>query len=645
MAPHMHFEFSEATHQWCGQCGANIRKQAPWCRFCHKHIASRFLCKDRKVDPSMMIDAAACWLPDFNDLVLSCAPGLQERFRQADVATAHTLNESENIYLARKRSRRSANICGELPPEPRVAGLLQDILLHFQECGEDIQLVCKDPRLILLETTPASIIKEAELRLIEQSAGNPCKFCQEFNLTTAERCRFCESNGTEPPDQLSGRRLMPQLDTELLTAVMLWESARLQAESKPSLPAEILASYQITSATIEMEIARQGLNPNDFPISQWRRKILELNLKTERKFEETEMEDLLNLGSACSESKKDIEAEIVYRHGLRRLVNHEHLLLSKQRMIDGLAQVYLLRKDYENHHRLNKEATALRLSKLPERMRQLSTDSEKDKQSMLMRISENAEIDPKKRIEQTEARLRTLQERQSQMIDQASSPEIKKFLESQRSRLNKVLGPGMEIAKLRIEAEEARKAGDFDRAGSLLEDALSKLGDEVNDVVIRSGLFSQVAQIQHLQGEHDAADDTHQKAISVAEELGELHDGQDHIPVGQACFHYAKFLMRLERYSEAEKYFMRALEMDRKFQERFDRDFQRSSPNASETEANIKEELAKLLRCTNRAAQADETELQVADIKRNLAELEQQLATDRRNLLETMSDEKQQKPS
>jgi tetratricopeptide (TPR) repeat protein len=641
----MHFEFSEATHQWCGQCGANIRRPASWCRFCHKHIASKFLCKDRNVDPSMIIDGAASWLPNFDDLVLSSAPGLQERFRQAYVATAHSFNESEKIYLARQLSHRSESACRELPPEPRVAGLLQDILLHLQECGEDIQRLCEDPRLILLETTPATIINEAELRLMEQSAGNPCKFCQEFNLTTAERCRFCESSGTEPPDQLSEGALRPQLDPELLTEVMLWESARLQAESLPPLPAEILESYHITSATIEMEITRQGLNPNDFPMSRWRRKILELHLKTERTFEETEMEDLLNLGSACSWSKKDIEAEIVFRHGLRRLMNYEHLRLPKQRMIDGLAQLYLFRKDYENHHRLNQEATALRLSKLPEPMRQLSIDSEKDKQSMLMRISENAEVDPRKHIEQTEERLKKLQKMQSQMIDQASTPEHKKFLESQRSRLNKVLGPGMEIAKLRIDADEARKAGDFDRAGSLLEDALSKLGDEINDVRTRSGLFSQLAQIQHLQGKHAIAADTHQKAISVAEELGDLHDGREDIPVGEACFLYAQFLMRLERYSEAEKYFMRALEMDRQFQERFDRDFERSIPSASETEANIKEELAKLLRCTNRAAQADETEAQVADIKRNIAEREQRLADDRRNFLEKMPGEKQQKPS
>jgi len=590
----------------------------------------------------MIIDGAACWLPDFDDLILRCAAGLQERFRQANVATSHTFNESDNIYLARKLSCRSASICGELPPEQRVAGLLQDILLHLQECGEDLQRLCKDPRLILLEMTPASIVNEAELRLTEQSAGNPCKFCQEFILTTAERCRFCESNGTEPPEQLSWRALMPQLDTELLTAVVLWETARQQAESLPSLPAEILESYQITSTTIEMEIARQCLNPNDFPISRWRRKMLELDLKTERTFEQTEMEDLLNLGFACSWSENEVEAEIVYRHGLRRLKNCEHLLLSKQRMIDGLAQVYLSRKDYESHHRLNEEATALRLSMLPEHMRQLSIDSEKDKQSMLMRISENAEIDPKKRIEQTEARLKKLQERQSQMIEQASSPEIKKFLESQRSRLNKVAGPGMEIAKLRIDADEARKAGDFDRAASLLEDALSRLGNEANDVGTRSGLFSLLANIQHLQGRHDIAADTHQRAISLGEELGELHDGREHIAVGQACCYYAQFLMQLERYGEAEKYFMRALEMDRKFQEKFDRDFQRSGPSASETEANIKEALAKLLRRTNRAAQADETEVQVADIKRKIAEHEQWLANDRRNFLEMISDEKQQ---
>ncbi len=634
----MQFEFSEATHQWCGQCGANIRRQSSWCRFCHKHIASKFLCKERKVEPATIIDGAACWLPDFDDLVLRCAPGLQERFRQADIAAAHALNESDVSYSARKSLRRAASICDELPPEPRLAGLLQDILLHLQACGEDLQHLCKEPRLLLLEMTPAIIINEAERRLTEQSVGNRCNFCQEFILTTAECCRFCESNGTEPPSQLSWRTLMQPLDPELLTAVMLWESARLQAESLPSLPAEILASYKITSATIEMEIARQCINPNDFPISRWRRKMLELHLKTQRTFEENEMNDLLNLGSACSESEKDIEAEIVYKHGLRRLMNCEHLQLYKHRMIDGLAQVYLVRKEYENHHRLKEEATALRLSLLPEHMRQLSIDSEKDTQSMLNRISENAEIDPQKRIEQTEARLKRLQERQSKMIEQASSPEIKKFMESQQSRLNKVIGPGMEIAKLRIDAADASKAGDFDRACRSLENALAKLGDAVNEVGARSALLSQLADIQQLQDKHDIAADTHLQAISVAEELSELYEGKEYLPVGMACFHYAQFLTHLERYDEAENYFMRALEMDRHFQEKFDRDFRPAEPSPSETEANIKTELAKLLRRTNRIAQADETEAQVADINKKIAEREQRLANDRRNYLEMISE-------
>ncbi len=74
-------------------------------------------------------------------------------------------------------------------------------------------------------------------------------------------------------------------------------------------------------------------------------------------------------------------------------------------------------------------------------------------------------------------------------------------------------------ATLRIDAD-VKKAGDFDRAGSLLEDALSKVGDDANDVGTRSTLLSLLADIQHLQGNDDIAADTHQQAISVAEELG-----------------------------------------------------------------------------------------------------------------------------
>ncbi len=82
--------------------------------------------------------------------------------------------------------------------------------------------------------------------------------------------------------------------------------------------------------------------------------------------------------------------------------------------------------------------------------------------------------------------------------------------------------------------------------------------------------------------------------------------------------------------------------MDRKFHEAFARNFQLATPSASETEAKIKESLVQLLRQTNRAIQADEMDVEVADIRRKIVAREKRIANDRRNFLEMITEEKRE---
>lgn len=636
----MHFEFSDSTHQWCNQCGANVRKNASWCRFCHRNIASTLLPHGENIDPSMIIDGAACWLPKFDELVARCGSGLQERFRQADLASIQRFHEADSAYLAKRFGRRSADICSEFPPEPRIAGLLLDILLNLHECGENLARLCDDPRLVLIEHTAASITHEAEVRILEESSGEPCEFCGEHILTAEACCRFCTSDGHEPPAQLDFRQFEVPLDSELLASVVLWEAARLQADSEPSLPPALLEAYSIGPERTELEMARQSREPQSFPVSLWRRRMFELRLKTQRSHEALEIQDLICLASACAWKDKQLEAEVVYRHGLRRLKDHSQLLSAKNQILDGLSLVYFSRGDYEKYQQLKGEADQLRMSMLPPEMRKLSAESDKDMLSMMERISRQEELDPRAQIEQVEARLKKLDERQAQLIRQTSSPEIRKLLEEQQKRLRRVAGPGMDIQKLRVDAQDAKKEGDFQKATGLLQQALSKVGEERNDVITRSAVLLQLAEIQSLQGNPDIADCTYLHAISVAEKLSELNDGSEQIPLCQVCMKYASFLMQCERYSEAEQNLVRALEMDNKFQEGFARDFRRGVLAPSEIEAEIKTALANLMRRSNRIAAAEQAEAQAADIRKEVAKLEQRRANGRRNFLEMASDGK-----
>src|SRR6202035_5806488 len=112
-------------------------------------------------------------------------------------------------------------------------------------------------------------------------------------------------------------------------------------------------------------------------------------------FEETEIQDLLELGSACSSQDRNLEAEIVFKHGLRRLKNGDSHGFAKSQMISGLSMVYMALKDYEQHHRLKEEALQVRLSALPEHRRQQAIKSEQAKDSMLMRLTVPNNLDPK----------------------------------------------------------------------------------------------------------------------------------------------------------------------------------------------------------------------------------------------------------
>ncbi len=115
---------------------------------------------------------------------------MQERFRKNYEETGALALPQNPNYLEQRHARRDEGLCDGEPPEAQVFGLLQDILLSFQACGEDMQQLCGDARMNLLEINPALIASEAALRISEESGGNKCKFCQEFVFAN-QPCRFC----------------------------------------------------------------------------------------------------------------------------------------------------------------------------------------------------------------------------------------------------------------------------------------------------------------------------------------------------------------------------------------------------------------------------------------------------------------------
>lgn len=627
----MSFEFSELTHKWCGICAGNIRKDASHCRFCHMHTGGQFRADNDAADAALLIDSVAVWLPDFNSLVLRCPVALQERFRIADLTYVQSFPESDRDQIAGKFSNRSSAYCGDFPPDPKQIGLLYDILLGLNECGENIERLTSTPKLVLLEITAADVLREAELRLAEQSANYQCKFCMEHIFLDSEQCRFCGSNGQVPPAVVSVFDREPDID--FLKSILIWEAARRQSESEPPLAANILECYEIDSTKIAFEVERQHANPIDLPLMKWRKRILELQLKTTRPMEDLEMYDLLNLGLACR--SKDQEAEVIYNHGLRRVNSYANPAFAKQLMLDGLEQVYFSRKDYEAHHRIKEEVRQLRLANVPEHMRQTLIDSEKDTQAMLERVTGPGPVDPRQHLADREASLLRFKERQEKLIEKASSPEIRRQMEKQLSNLNRALGSGLVIAKTVQDAIEAKEASEFKKAKVLLEDALGKLGKDWMDLNKRITILTLLAEVQMSLGQEGLAESLHQQSIAVGGELRRFNDSIGLSAIKQSCLAYAKFLSTIKRYEESEKQLMKSLECARSLEDSFQKEFKNAKTRP--IVASVLEELAKLLRLTDRLPQAEEMERQVEEMKIQTEKRENEIANDRRNYHEMVT--------
>jgi tetratricopeptide (TPR) repeat protein len=603
----MKFEFSYENYQWCGQCGGNVRRGVDWCRYCHKKIGSRFLRDERIIHPSTIIDAAAHWLPDFNGVVGKCAQPFQERLHQADVDLACELNEEEEKLLQEKEERRTTTACNEFPPQPQAAGLVWDIMLSVHGEGGSVEDICRDARLALIGITPDTLNSEGTSRRREAEAGNACQYCSEFNLKDIDECRFCGSGGQLPPRKVEQVIVFRRLDPDLLTDVFLWEAGFAKINGS-QLPAELLEKQGITDEAIEREAERHRRGESAFPLSVWRAKQKRLGVATERPLPDFAVEDLLSLASGCSWERRHEEATIVYEHAMRRVDDCENKLLAKTRILTGLATVAMNRNDQEMYQKYNNEANELRRAGMPAALRKMSEGSEKDGAGKEARKGESDH-------------LRKVREANAQLAEQAAEPaEVSKVLVHLNKKMSNMMGNTIELAKLRLDADVAREAGELDRAATLIELGLSRLRNNVSDVLKQLELLGMLAHIQKLQGSLDVSESTHKHAISICEELAELGDGQEHPVLEHVNFRYGAFLMEQERYEEAEDHFQRALDGDKRHEERLPETLRFRGPYISEVEATIKAELSKLYRATDRIADAERTEAELASIQRQMSE-------------------------
>jgi tetratricopeptide (TPR) repeat protein len=603
----MKFEFSEENYQWCGQCGGNVRKDVDWCRYCHKKIGSRFLRDERIVHPSNIIDGAAHWLPDFGNTIARTSAYLQERIRRADSALARDLGEEEGKFFAEKQKKRTVNACSEFPPSVQAAGLVWDIMLSLRANLVDVVALCEDKRLPLIGITPESLAREAEARLEETHGGNRCKYCFEFIAASAPQCRYCESDGQSPPKKVEQVIVFRRLDPDLLAEVILFEAAKAKAKSDPPLPTEVLERHSITPEIIEAEVQKRLKREQKIPMSVWRAKQKQLGVKTERPLADAAMEDLLSLASGCSWENRNQEAQIVYQHATYRLDDCDNATLFKTRILTGLASIALSQNDVESYNKYNNEANALRKTEMPAILRKPAED-------------ETAPLSSSSTSNKVEEHLKRMKERQAPAAAEQAPPQLTKVMAQLNNKMNSMMGNTIELAKLKLDADTARDTGDLDRSVTLIETGLSRLRNNVTDVIKQVELLGMLAHVQKLQGNLDGAEATHKHAISIGEELAELGDGQEHPVIEHANYRYGCFLVDCERFAEAETHLDLALKGSREHDERLPDSLRSKGPWISEMEANIKKELARLYRKTDRHTEADEAEAEAIQIHQKLME-------------------------
>lgn len=625
----MHFDFSSETHKWCAQCGGNIRNAATWCRFCHRNIGSRFLRDNNPIDPSIVIDAVSMCFSDFQQIVLRCSPALAARFQSAHEATQDKDPGIGGSYSDRKIAQQEKGFCLFLPPEKRLLGLVYDICLNLTENDANLEEILNDSRLKLIDITKEKIESEFRRRLEEIATGKTCDFCKEFVSNVESECRYCGAVGETPPvSTQSFDNLLQPIDLKLLHSILVWEAARREKDNPLSL--SFLLRNEISENQIAEQIKSQAINSKAFPKSDWRKAMEELNLQCEISSEDAQFMDLQSCASACSWAQKYEEAIVVYEHGLNRISLMPQFLAKKPYMLEGLAQVYFHTKEYEKHYQLNEEANALKLELMPEPLRTITQESAKETESMISKMFGDRKEDSKKIIEDSEQRLKKILDRSARLIEHSDNPELAKLMQFNKALINKALNVGMEIAKLRVAANEAKTAGDIDKANSCLNDALALCTDKLDDVNSLIGLKSNLASNCAEQGKLDEAERLHLEAIALGQEVAALNEGREHLPLMSAYFQYAKTLFDSGRFSESEIHLHSAIHFGRLLNRKHASLTAGKNADMSPTEAGYKELLVQIFRATNRDAEADQLETEIANIRSYCEEQEEKRKAERR---------------
>ncbi|MBX9694554.1 MAG: tetratricopeptide repeat protein [Cyanobacteria bacterium] len=549
--------------------------------------------------PALISDVAR-WLPDFEMIVEQ----LPKCFR--------TRMDSVTNLCDPQDTGRQSNVCCADQPESRVVGLLIDLLIVLIESGNKIDELCAEPKLRLLEISSGEIAVEKHKRESEMARLNQCRHCVEYILPEDGPCRFCGGTESRVPEYIDFRERDPrfQAKVELLDKVLAWEIAKRKLDGQAPLPEEILRMHHITEEKVDKELEKLRQNPEYLPLSRWREHAISLGLvPSYYDWEYFKLDDITGLATSLYFEKRYREALIIVDHGLERWKSNPTFQVGYLRLIDSKASICRSLWDFKQERELRElykaglEPTHRRLrvhvDEGQKMFRRQMSDPDSEHCSM---SNEEWQVYWGKRHEDWTA----LREEKTSTTDNALLEIVADICKSNLPRRDALV--------LLSDAKCASQKGEHKEAIGLIENALSLLGDDLNDVDAKAMCLLAVARTQSLMGNTDEANEFYKNAIGIAEDLFETDYVESHTL--STCHHeYASFLRDTGQSCLAAESWSRAVSVLEEEIRRYCRVLQQDSTQYAGQLAIMQESYAQFLRSIQRVEEASQVEAEAAKLR------------------------------
>lgn len=621
------FEFGAPDYRWCCFCRGNIKAEAKYCRYCHQPVGSKLLLHKQAIAVSGLIDAAAIWLPGFNDIMAQLPEPFRARLREADEAAPPMEGLKPGIEPAEaQKMRRNSRFYFPYRPGVAELGLVWDLLLALHSVGISMIDICSDSRLRLLEISVGEVLAEVQMRQEELSTGKCCVYCSEVVLPSYAECRFCGGSDTPPAEiAAAGSSLIDEYDESLLRAILSWESAKRKLEDSEPLPAEVLQKYAITEEKIESQVLAIKSDSHYLPKSSWRERMQQLGLtpgyaseaflySPEYSLEYFCLEDVSRLARSLTPRLgpargRSEEALIIIEHGLTRWIDLPTFDEQKRSLLSAKSLAYCSLKDIEKYKETKNQLDADLTKRLSDNMKSMLGTAN----SLDSLIPEGlTDQDPRKRLQ-------ALEQIQSQSLDRLSqlqeSAELVPGLGNLLKSMNESLQASADLGKMRLQAEVALSDGDLRGAAEIYESMLM-ISRPDNDVPLTfpvSDTRSLLAVVQGKLGEPVLAESSFLKAVSEATDLYEAT--REGSTLSDVHHRFGNFLCDGERYVEARENLEKAFAYRKESRARLVTKGYLKQEDCEEGLSSMKTDYATVLRGLGLKAEAEEVELEAARLK------------------------------